>query len=145
MRVADVSADYAVLGEPTRAPGLEGEPVTWVDPWPGPVGDTASDSDVDPHPGLERPWRELIVPRAQLEAVVGDRPLAGLWAAQALRVAAWRPRADREAGSEGDARTLPHEVDWLRTEIPRLMAGVAQLQVPLLAEVGVGQNWDEAH
>ncbi len=37
------------------------------------------------------------------------------------------------------------EVDWLRAEVPRLMAGVAQLQVPLLAEVGVGQNWDEAH
>lgn len=37
------------------------------------------------------------------------------------------------------------EVDWLRTEIPRLMAGVAQLKVPLLAEVGVGKNWDEAH
>jgi len=25
------------------------------------------------------------------------------------------------------------------------MAGVAQLKVPLLAEVGVGKNWDEAH
>jgi DNA polymerase-1 len=25
------------------------------------------------------------------------------------------------------------------------MAGVATLQVPLLAEVGVGRNWDEAH
>jgi DNA polymerase I-like protein with 3'-5' exonuclease and polymerase domains len=25
------------------------------------------------------------------------------------------------------------------------MAGVAQLKVPLLAEVGVGHNWDEAH
>jgi DNA polymerase-1 len=37
------------------------------------------------------------------------------------------------------------EVDWLRTEIPRLMAGVAQLKVPLLAEVGVGPNWDKAH
>ncbi|MBL8387710.1 MAG: DNA polymerase I [Hydrogenophaga sp.] len=37
------------------------------------------------------------------------------------------------------------EVDWLRTEIPRLMAGVAQLKVPLLAEVGVGPNWDQAH
>ncbi|MDP2369266.1 DNA polymerase I [Rhodoferax sp.] len=38
-----------------------------------------------------------------------------------------------------------HEVDWLRHEIPRLMAGVAQLKVPLLAEVGVGPNWDQAH
>ncbi|SDP12606.1 DNA polymerase I [Rhodoferax sp. OV413] len=37
------------------------------------------------------------------------------------------------------------EVEWLRTEIPRLMAGVADLKVPLLAEVGVGPNWDKAH
>ncbi len=37
------------------------------------------------------------------------------------------------------------EVDWVKTEIPRLMAGVAQLKVPLLAEVGVGPNWDKAH
>ncbi len=37
------------------------------------------------------------------------------------------------------------EVDWVRNEVPRLMAGVAQLSVPLLAEVGVGNNWDEAH
>jgi len=37
------------------------------------------------------------------------------------------------------------EVDWVKTEIPRLMAGVAQLKVPLLAEVGVGPNWDQAH
>ncbi len=37
------------------------------------------------------------------------------------------------------------EVDWLKTEIPRLMAGVADLKVPLLAEVGVGPNWDQAH
>ncbi|APW42228.1 DNA polymerase I [Rhodoferax saidenbachensis] len=38
-----------------------------------------------------------------------------------------------------------HEVEWLKTEIPRLMAGVADLKVPLLAEVGVGPNWDKAH
>jgi DNA polymerase-1 len=37
------------------------------------------------------------------------------------------------------------EVAWLKTEVPRLMAGVAQLKVPLLAEVGVGRNWEEAH
>ena len=37
------------------------------------------------------------------------------------------------------------EEDWVRTEVPRLMAGVAQLKVPLLAEVGVGANWDQAH
>ncbi|HSV79747.1 MAG TPA: DNA polymerase I [Ramlibacter sp.] len=37
------------------------------------------------------------------------------------------------------------EVEWLRSEIPRLMAGVAELRVPLLAEIGVGANWEEAH
>jgi len=37
------------------------------------------------------------------------------------------------------------EVEWVRTEIPRLMAGVAALKVPLLAEVGMGLNWDQAH
>jgi DNA polymerase-1 len=37
------------------------------------------------------------------------------------------------------------ELEWARVEIPRLMAGVAELKVPLLAEVGVGPNWDKAH
>jgi len=37
------------------------------------------------------------------------------------------------------------EVEWLRSEIPRLMAGVAELRVPLLAEIGIGANWEEAH
>ncbi|MDE2276921.1 MAG: DNA polymerase I [Burkholderiales bacterium] len=37
------------------------------------------------------------------------------------------------------------ELPWAREAIPRLMAGVAQLRVPLLAEVGVGLNWDQAH
>jgi DNA polymerase-1 len=37
------------------------------------------------------------------------------------------------------------EVEWVRSEVPRLMAGVAELRVPLLAEIGVGANWEEAH
>jgi DNA polymerase I len=37
------------------------------------------------------------------------------------------------------------EVDWVRAEVPRLMAGVARFNVPLLAEVGIGANWDQAH
>ena len=37
------------------------------------------------------------------------------------------------------------EIEWVRTEIPRLMAGVAELKVPLLAEIGIGPNWDKAH
>ena len=37
------------------------------------------------------------------------------------------------------------EVEWVKHEIPRVMAGVARLKVPLLTEVGVGPNWDQAH
>jgi DNA polymerase-1 len=37
------------------------------------------------------------------------------------------------------------ELDWLHTEVPRIMASVAELKVPLVAQVGVGKNWDEAH
>jgi len=37
------------------------------------------------------------------------------------------------------------ELDWVKAAVPRLMAGVAQLKVPLVAEVGIGRNWDQAH
>ena len=36
-----------------------------------------------------------------------------MWAAEALRIAAWRPRL----GFETDQRTIAHEVDWLRTAV----------------------------
>jgi DNA polymerase-1 len=37
------------------------------------------------------------------------------------------------------------EVEWVRTEVPALMAGVAELRVPLVTEVGFGPNWEQAH
>jgi DNA polymerase-1 len=37
------------------------------------------------------------------------------------------------------------ELDWAREQVPKIMASVAEFKVPLLAEVGVGGNWDEAH
>ena len=41
---------------------------------------------------------------------------------------------------------LPEDqVGWVRDVVPALMAGVADLRVPLLAEVGVGNNWEQAH
>lgn len=41
--------------------------------------------------------------------------------------------------------SCPQDADWLRARIPAVMASVAQLSVPLLAEVGIGNNWEEAH
>jgi DNA polymerase-1 len=37
------------------------------------------------------------------------------------------------------------EVETIRAALPKLMGNVAKLAVPLLVEVGVGGNWDEAH
>ncbi|WP_294639230.1 DNA polymerase I [uncultured Aquabacterium sp.] len=37
------------------------------------------------------------------------------------------------------------ELEWVRREVPAMMAAVAELRVPLLAEVGSGPNWEAAH
>ncbi len=37
------------------------------------------------------------------------------------------------------------ELDTIKAGLARLMAGVAQLAVPLLVEIGAGPNWDKAH
>jgi len=55
--------------------------------------------------------RDLLVPRADLDRVVDEqeRPLAGMAAFEALRVAARTPRF----GVETDHRTIPHELGWI--------------------------------
>jgi DNA polymerase-1 len=40
---------------------------------------------------------------------------------------------------------VAEELELVKHRLPELMAGVTQLKVPLLAEVGVGLNWEEAH
>ncbi len=37
------------------------------------------------------------------------------------------------------------ELDRVKQELPRLMAGVAQLRAPLVVDVGSGPNWEQAH
>jgi len=38
-----------------------------------------------------------------------------------------------------------HELGRVTAELPGLMSGVAQLKVPLVVDVGSGQNWEKAH
>jgi DNA polymerase-1 len=37
------------------------------------------------------------------------------------------------------------ELEQVRAQVPPLMCRVAELKIPLVAEVGVGANWDQAH
>jgi DNA polymerase-1 len=37
------------------------------------------------------------------------------------------------------------ELDAVKVQLPELMQSVAKLDVPLVVEVGVGDNWDQAH
>ncbi|MCB1985255.1 MAG: DNA polymerase I [Burkholderiales bacterium] len=37
------------------------------------------------------------------------------------------------------------EVDMIRSELPKYMCNVINLDVPLLVDIGVGRNWEQAH
>lgn len=114
--VGVVGGTAAALASVT-ATAPNGIPLVWRDPWPGVTAGGWAYALIDPHPGAERDWAEAIVARADLErlaesARAGDIALAGADAADALRIAAWRPRR-----SDVDERALPHELDWLRTAV----------------------------
>ena len=119
VEIANVTEQWATLGEPINAEGTEGETITWRDPWPH-VGEGGTRYGIaeDEHPGAMRPWRLVLVPRAELAAQVKAREasgwtLAGTWASEALRIEAWRPRLVLDV----DHKSIPHELDWLRTAV----------------------------
>ena len=122
VEVADVTEAWAAVAEtagPVPASRAPGDAVTWTDPWPttAPGGTRYGLPDAE-HAAAGRTWRLVLVPRAALADEVARREaagarLAGTWAAEAERVAAWRPRA----ATEVDHRTIPHELDWLRTAV----------------------------
>ena len=37
------------------------------------------------------------------------------------------------------------DLDYAKENINRLMANAAELDIPLVVDIGVGDNWDEAH
>ncbi|GAA2046016.1 folate-binding protein YgfZ [Agromyces tropicus] len=122
VEVADVTADHAVVA---AMPSGDGFPValpegslTWTDPWRRVLDDGYAYAPESGHAGAT--WRlvEAIVPRTALPGLVaavrrGEVEVAGALALEALRIAAWRPRF----ATEVDERTLPHELDWLRSAV----------------------------
>ncbi len=117
VEVTDASDAWAVLGATRAMPELADDVVGWEDPWPSVSVGGYSYATIDDaaHPGRERPWFEYLIPREAVEGVVASSGLvlAGSLAAEALRIAAWRPRP----GSETDEKTIPHELDLMRTAV----------------------------
>ena len=73
--------------------------------------------DVGDVPGVVRlegrVGSDLVVPRETLPVVDQLGPPVGMWAYEALRIAAHDPRP----GLDTDDRTLPHEVGWIETAV----------------------------
>jgi len=108
VEVADRSADFATIGTLGDPP----EGITWRDPWADVVAGGHQYAVAPEHPGAGWTYSETLVARDALGALA-DRPAAGVLALEALRVAAWRPRA----ATELDATAIPHEFDWLRSAV----------------------------
>lgn len=109
--------DLAVVGRFVAAGGEDWELAGWQDPWPRTTGTSYSLPD-DAHPGAGWLLRLSVVERREVDGigarwVAAGGALAGMWALEAARIAAWRPRPAREL----DERTIPHELDWLRTAV----------------------------
>jgi tRNA-modifying protein YgfZ len=103
VEVADVSEDHAVLSVlgprgGDLAAGLEGVRAR-VEPGPFGIIDLIVARD--------------LLPGAAAELVRRGGTLAGMWAFEALRIAARVPRF----GLDTDHRTIPHEVGWIETAV----------------------------
>lgn len=120
----DATDEYSVIGGTAAAlqgvtpAAPAGMPLVWTDPWPGISVGGYGYAATSPHPGAGRDWAEAIVTKDEERRIAaaagsGQLALAGLAAADALRIAAWRPRWSADV----DERVLPHELDWLRTAV----------------------------
>lgn len=90
----------------------------WHDPWQDLVQGGWQYAAEDSHPASQWRYAEVVVPNAAAAELVravrdGSVQVAGFLAREALRISAWRPSRSLEV----DDRSLPHEVDWLRSAV----------------------------
>jgi folate-binding protein YgfZ len=93
-----------------------GVPLIWADPWQRVSAGGHQYAEIVDHPGAALAWRVALLTTDAADALAESadaESLAGLLAAEALRIAAWRPRWSAEV----DERSLPHEADWIRSAV----------------------------
>ena len=109
VEVRDRSADFVIFGlhgDAAREVEVEG---TWTDSWPlVALGGVRYSASVPP----DWKYREVVVRAAEADTFAPSLLHAGTDAQRALRIAAHRPAVE-----DVDARSLPHEHDWLATAV----------------------------
>nr|WP_234037308.1 folate-binding protein [Leucobacter sp. L43] len=123
VEVEDRSEKYATVlafeGDARDALHSLGPAVEWRDPWSAVArGGVQYARDDAEHAGAHWSATHFVFERERLASVVdlvtrGAVRAAGVLALDALEVRAWRPS---QAG-DVDERTIPHELDWLRTAV----------------------------
>ena len=112
VEIQNRSSEFVIVGsvkpKPELAYASNSHPLIWKDQWPGvtPGGYRYSTRVVT------YSWFEHLVEASKVDSVLSNETLAGTMAADALRVAAGRPRQ-----SEIDEKSLPHELDLLATAV----------------------------
>lgn len=112
VEIQNRSSEFVIVGSVKPRPELayasNSHPLIWKDQWPGvtPGGYRYSTRAVT------YSWFEHWVEASKVDSVLSNETLAGTMAADALRVAAGRPRQ-----SEIDEKSLPHELDLLATAV----------------------------
>ncbi|HXF45421.1 MAG TPA: DNA polymerase I, partial [Burkholderiaceae bacterium] len=96
--------------------------------------------------GPRRAAAERAAINAPMQGTAADLiKMAMIAVARWLRAESLRTKLIMQVHDELVFEAPEDELERVRTEVPKLMCGVARLKVPLVAEVGVGANWDEAH
>lgn len=117
VEISDLSDSYAAVEtarDPRRAHPVFNDAPIWEDPWRTPVPGGYNYTEVEQdHPGVHYRRYVSIINRSRLGELARGTRLAGVWAAEALRIAAWRPRA----GTEVDNKSIPQELDYTRTAV----------------------------
>ena len=114
VEVADRSDDFLTIGSfgditlPVAV--SNGVELVWNDSWATVARGGHQYSRAEHHPAASWNYRESLV---ATDADLSELSASGSLAFEALRIAAWRPRFS----SEVDDRTIPHELDWMRSAV----------------------------
>ena len=96
--------------------------------------------------GPRRQGAERAAINAPMQGTAADLIKLAMIAVQDwLEMAGLQSRMIMQVHDELVLEVPQQELALVREKLPELMKNVAELKVPLLAEVGIGKNWDEAH